>query len=56
MGNCYFHSKYHFVQLYFEQKCHFPGKMYISLGINSLDKLNNFFEKGVNIVVNFGKK
>ena len=33
----------------------FPRKIYITLGINSLEKLSNFFEKGINFVVNFGK-
>ena len=45
MGNCYFHSKYHLVQLYFGEKCHFPSGIYISLGINSLDILDNFLRK-----------
>ena len=33
----------------------FPSKIYITLGINSLEKLRQFFEKGINLVVNFGK-
>ena len=32
----------------------FPSKIYITLGINSLEKLSNFL-KGINLVVNFGK-
>ena len=55
LENCYFDSKYHFIQRYFGQKCHFPSKIHISLGINYLDKLNMFFEKGINIAVSFGK-
>ena len=42
LENCYFDSKYHFVQWYFGQECHFPSKIYITLGINSLEKLSNF--------------
>ena len=42
LENCYFDSKYHFVQWYFGQECHFPSKIYIILGINSLEKLSNF--------------
>ena len=42
LENCYFDSKYHFVQWYFGQECHFPSKIYIKLGINSLEKLSNF--------------
>ena len=55
LENCYFDSKYHFVHWYFGQKRHFP-KIYITCGINSLDKLSNFFEKGVNLVIKFWKK
>ena len=35
LDNCYFDSKYHFIRWYFG-KCHFPSKIYISGGINSL--------------------
>ena len=50
LENCYFDSKISFY--YFRQKCHFPSKIYISGGINSLEKSSNFFEKGVNLDVN----
>ena len=40
-----FDSKYHFVQWYFGQECHFPSKIYITLGMNSLEKLSNFLRK-----------
>ena len=46
------YSKCHFVQWYFGQECHFNNIFYNTLGINSLKQ---FFEKGVNLVVNFGK-
>ena len=42
LENCYFDSKYHFLQWYFGQECHFPSKIYITLGMNSLEKLSNF--------------
>ena len=51
LENCYFDSKISF-HWYFGQKCHFPSKIYISGGINSLEKSSNFFEKGVNLDVN----
>ena len=51
LENCYFDSKISFYW-YFWQKCHFPSKIYISGGINSLEKSSNFFEKGVNLDVN----
>ena len=51
LENCYFDSKISFYW-YFGQKCHFPSKIYISGGINSLEKSSNFFEKGVNLDVN----
>ena len=55
LENCYFDSKYHFIRWYFGQKCHFSNKIYISGGINSLEKSSNFLRKGVNLAVNFGK-
>ena len=55
LENCYFDSKCHFIRLYFGQKCHFPSKIYISGGINPLEKSSNFLRKGVNLVVNFGE-
>ena len=45
LENWYFDSKYHFVLWYFGQKCHLPSKIYITCGINSLDKLSNFLKK-----------
>ena len=51
LENCYSDSKISFYW-YFGQKCHFPSKIYISGGINSLEKSSNFFEKGVNLDVN----
>ena len=51
LENCDFDSKISFYW-YFGQKCHFPSKIYISGGINSLEKSSNFFEKGVNLDVN----
>ena len=45
LENCYFDSKYHFVQWYFGQGCHFPSKIYIALGMNCLEKLRNFLRK-----------
>ena len=55
LENCYFDSKYDFIRWYFGQKRHFSNKIYISCGINSLEKSSNFLRKGVNLVVNFGK-
>ena len=55
LENCYFDSKYHFIRWYFGQKCHFSNKIYISCGINSLEKSSNFLRKGVNLVVSFGE-
>ena len=55
LENCYFDSKYHFIRWYFGQKCHFSNNIYISCGINSLEKSRNFLRKGVNLVVSFGK-
>ena len=55
LENCYFDSKYHFIRWYFGKKCHFPNKIYISGGINFLEKSSNFLRKGVNLAVHFGK-
>ena len=55
LENCYFDSKYDFIRWYFGQKCHFPSKIYISGGINFLEKSSNFLRKGVNLAVNFVK-
>ena len=53
--NCYFDSKVWFYSVIFWKKCHFPSKIYISGGINFLEKSSNFLRKGVNLAVNFGK-
>ena len=50
LENCYFDSKYDFIRWY-----HFSNKIYISCGINSLEKSSNFLRKGVHLVVSFGK-
>ena len=42
---CYFDSKYHILQWYFGQKCHFPSKIYYTCVMNSLHKLSNFLRK-----------
>ena len=55
LENCYFDSKYDFIRWHFGQKYHFSNKIYISVGINSLEKSSNFLRKGVNLVVSFGK-
>ena len=55
LENCYFDSKYHFIRWYFGQKCHFPSKIYISGGIDFLEKSSIFLRKGVNSAVNFGE-
>ena len=55
LENCYFDSNYDFIRWYFGKKCHFPSKIYISGGINFLEKSSNFLRKGVNLAVNFGK-
>ena len=52
--NCYFDSKYHFVQSYFG-KCHFPSKNLHYTWYKFFGNIEQFFEKGVNLVVNFGK-
>ena len=51
LENCYFDSKYDFIRWHFGQKYHFSNKIYISVGINSLEKSRNFLRKRVN----FGK-
>ena len=55
LENCYFDSKYDFIRWHFGQKYHFSNKIYISVGINSLEKSRNFLRKGVNLVVSFGE-
>ena len=55
LENCYFDSKYDFIRWHFGQKYHFSNKIYILVGINSLEKSRNFLRKGVNLVVSFGK-
>ena len=55
LENCYFDSKYDFIRWHFGQKYHFSNKIYISVGINSLEKSSNFLRKGINLVVSFGK-
>ena len=55
LENCYFDSKYDFIRWHFGQKYHFSNKIYISVGINSLEKSRNFLRKGINLVVSFGK-
>ena len=55
LENCYLDSKYDFIRWYFGQKCHFSNKIYISGGINFLEKSSNFLRKSVNLVVSFGK-
>ena len=45
LENCYFDSKYDFIRWYLWKNCHFPSKIYISGGINFLEKSNNFFKK-----------
>ena len=55
LENCYFDSKYDFIWWHFGQKYNFSNKIYISVGINSLEKSSNFLKKGVNLVVSFGK-
>ena len=56
LENCYFDSKYDFIRWHFGQKYHFSNKIYISVGINSLEKSRNFLRKGVNLVVSFWEK
>ena len=55
LENCYFDSKYDFIRWYFGQNYNFSNKIYISCGINSLEKSRNFLRTGVNLVVSFGK-
>ena len=45
LENCYYDSKCHFVQWYFGQESHFLSKIYITLDINSWEKLSNFLRK-----------
>ena len=45
LENCYYDSKYHFLQWNFGQECYFPSKIYITLGINSWEKLSNVLRK-----------
>ena len=54
LENCYFDSKYDFIRWYFG-KVSFSSKIYISGGINFLEKSSNFLRKGVNLAVHFGK-
>ena len=56
LENCYFDSKYDFIRWYFGQKCHFLIKFTFHVGINSLEKSEQFLRKGVNLVVSFGEK
>ena len=55
LENCYFDSKYQFGQWYFGQECHFPSKIYITLGYKFFGEIEQFFKNCVNLVVNFGK-
>ena len=50
-----FWFKIWFYSVIFWKKCHFPSKIYISGGIDILEKSSNFLRKGVNLAVNFGK-
>ena len=56
LENCYFDSKYDFIRWYFGQKCHFSNKIYISCGINSLEKSRKFFEKRCQFSCQFREK
>ena len=52
----YFDSKYHILQWYFGQKCHFPSKIYYTCVMNKFAQIKQFFEKGFNLVLsNFRK-
>ena len=53
LENCYFDSKYHFWQWFSGQKCHFSIKT--TLHVVFFGEIEQFFEKGVNFVVNFEK-
>ena len=55
VGKLLFWFKISFHSVIFGQKYHFSNKIYISCGINSLEKSSNFLRKGVNLVVSFGK-
>ena len=50
-----FWFKIWFYSVIFWKKCHFPSKIYISGGINFLEKSSNFLRKGVNLAVISGK-
>ena len=56
LENCYFDSKYDFIRWHFGQKYHFSNNIYISVGINSLEKSRNFLRKGVNFCCQFWEK
>ena len=53
VGKLLFWFKIWFYSVIFWKKCHFPSKIYISGGINFLEKSSNFLRKGVNLAVNF---
>ena len=56
LENCYFDSKYHSLRWYFGQKCHIPSNIYISVGINSLEKSRNFLIKRCQFSCQFWEK
>ena len=45
LESCYFDSKYNFLQWNFGEECHFPSKIYITVGIHSWEKLSNVLRK-----------
>ena len=55
LESCYFDSKYSILQWNFGQECHFPSKIYITLGYTFLGEIEQCSEEDVNLVVNFGK-
>ena len=55
VGKLLFWFKISFYSVIFWKKCNFSSKIYISGGINFLEKSSNFLRKGVNLAVNFGK-
>ena len=55
LENCYFDSKCHFVQWYFGQECSFSKGNLHYTWYKFFGEIEQFFEKGVNLVVNFGK-
>ena len=55
LENCYFDSKCHFVQWYFGQECHFPSLNLHYTWYKFFAEIEQFFEKGVNLVVNSEK-